>query len=48
MAEAKTVRLTSRRTGSVVVVSQDKAASLAILGFEPEKPAKAAASKPKK
>jgi len=32
------VRLVSRRTGSVVVVSEEKADRLRILGFEPEAP----------
>ena len=42
-----TVRLTHRRTGSVVVVPEEKAASLAILGYEgsTEKPAKKAPAK---
>lgn len=36
MAEAKVTRLVHRRTGSVVVVPEEKAAKLKTLGLEPE------------
>lgn len=42
------VRLVNRFTGSVVVVSDEKAAGLATLGFEPEKSTTAKKSTAKK
>lgn len=45
MADTKRLRLVNRRTGSVVVVDEERAPALSILGFRPEEAKKAPAKK---